>query len=130
MVWLIAFAMRAMMPRSASLPGIEDTDLTAFLRRLKREAEPVLWWALVGGALLHALTPALTIRLPVPAFLLSQPLLCKHTERLLAHRSYLLRQALYIVRLVAGMCWGADPQVRVRFALPPLAADPGTFRSS
>jgi hypothetical protein len=130
MIWLIAFAMRAMMPRSANLPGIEDTDLKPFLQRLKREAEPLFWWALVSGALLHALTPVLTIGRPVPAFLLSRPSLYRHTERLLAHRVYLLRQALYVVRLVAGMCWGADPHVRARFALPPLAADPGTFRSS
>jgi hypothetical protein len=42
----------------------------------------------------------------------------------------LLRQALLVVRLIAGMCWGADPRVRACFALEPYPVDPGTFRAS
>ncbi len=130
MVWLIKFAMRAMMPRSASLPGIEDTELDAFLRQLRRECEPLYWTGLVAGAVVFALTPLLTVGVPLPAFLLPRRLLERHGERLVGSKNYTLRQAAFLVRLSAGMCWGRDPKVRARFALAPYPVDPGTFRTS
>lgn len=130
MSWLIKFAMRAMMPRSEKLPGIEDTDLDAFMRKLRRDADWLYWTGLVVGALLFTFTPLLTLGLPLPAFWLSRAQLDKHTDRILAHPAYLIRQGVYLVRLSAGMCWGADPKVRAIFNLPPYGVDPGTFRTS
>jgi len=66
----------------------------------------------------------------LPAFLLPSKLRQLHTERLLSHPIYVVRQGAYLVRLSAGMCWGADPKVREYFALAPYPADPGTFRTS
>jgi hypothetical protein len=129
MLWLIKFSMAAMMPRSAALPGIADTDIDGFLRRLRADAEPLYWLGLVLGAVVFVLTPVLTVGLPLPAFWLPKALLSRHAERLLAHRLYFVRQAVFLVRLSAGMCWGADPTVRSRFALAPYAPDPGTFRA-
>jgi hypothetical protein len=130
LIWLIEHAMAAMMPRSAELPGILDTDLDGFLRRMREEADTLYWTGLVLGAVVYAISPLLTVYVPLPSFLLPAKLRAIHTERLLAHPLYLLRQAGYIVRLSAGMCWGADPAVRAKFALAPYPADPGTFRTS
>jgi hypothetical protein len=127
-LWLIKFAMRTMMPRAAGLPGIEDTELDDFLRRMRRETDPVYWLGLVAGAVVFTLSPLLTVWVPLPAFFLPEKLRYRHAERLLAHPLYVLRQAAFLVRLSAGMCWGADPAVRARFALAPYAPDPGTFR--
>jgi hypothetical protein len=127
-LWLIRFAMCALMPRTDALPGIEDTDVDAFLRRLRADAEPLFWLGLVIGAVVFAVTPIITVWVPLPAFLLPRSLLDRHAERLTGERGYLLRQAVFLVRVSAGMCWGADPSVRASLALPPYAPDPGTFR--
>lgn len=128
MIWLIKFAMFTMMPRSNLLPGIVDTDVDGFLRRMRVDAEPVYWLGLVVGAIVFALAPLVTVGVPLPAFWLPRRLLDRHAERLVSHPIYLLRQAVFLVRLSAGMCWGADPGVRARFALAPYGPDPGTFR--
>lgn len=130
MIWLIKFAMIAMMPRTEKLPGIADTDLDGFLRRMRADSEPLYWAGLVLGAVVFALTPLFTVYLPLPAFFLPKGLLAKHSERILGTSIYPLRQAVFLIRLSAGMCWGADPAVRAKFALSPYAPDPGTFRQS
>jgi hypothetical protein len=130
MLWLIKFAMRTFMPRTKTLEGIEDTDVDGFLRRLRAESDSRFWLGLVLGAIVFAITPLLTVGLPLPAFVLPKELLDQHAERILAHPSYMLRQAVFLVRLSAGMCWGMDPVVRARFALGGYDADPGTFRES
>ena len=130
MIWLIKFAMCTMMPRTPGLPGIGDTDVDGFLRRLKNESDAIYWLGLVLGAIVFMITPLITIAVPLPACWLPQGLLDRHAERLVAHPIYMLRQAAALVRLSAGMCWGADNAVRARFNLPPYGPDPGTFRSS
>jgi hypothetical protein len=127
-LWLIKFAMCALMPRTEALPGIEDTEIDAFLRRLRGDAEPLYWLGLVMGAVVFAVTPLFTVWVPLPAFFLPRRLLDLHAERLMYERGYLLRQAIFLVRLSAGMCWGADPAVRARLSLGAYAPDPGTFR--
>lgn len=122
-------AMCDLMPRAAGLPGVVDTDTDGFLRSLRREAHPAYWLALVVGAVVYTLTPVLTVHVPLPAFALPARLRTLHAQRVGELRPYLLRQALFVVRLSAGMCWGRDPSVRVRFALAPYGDDPGTFRA-
>ena len=82
------------------------------------------------GAIVFAITPLVTLGIPLPAFALPASLLERHAQRILAHPIYVLRQAVFLVRLSAGMCWGADPRVRASFALAPYPPDPGTFRQS
>lgn len=127
---LIKHAMRAMMPRTAALPGIVDTDLDGFLRRMRAEADALYWLGLVAGVWVFALSPLLTIRVPLPSFLLSAKRLDRHANAIQNHPLYMLRMSATLVRLSAGMCWGSDRHVRARFALAPSPADPGTFRSS
>jgi hypothetical protein len=128
-IWLIKFAMCTMMPRTDALPGIINTDLDGFLRKMRREADFMYWLGLAVGAIVFAFSPLITVFVPLPAFLLPKKLLARHSERILAHRIYVLRQAVFLVRLSAGMCWGADEAVRARFALAPYPTDPGTFRT-
>ncbi len=119
-----------MMPRTDDLPGIENTNLDAFLRHMRDAADSRFWLGLVVGALVFMWSPLFTLRLPVPAFFLPRALLEKHAERVFAHPRYLLRQSVLLVRLSAGMCWGSDRAVRACFALAPYEPDPGTFRTS
>ena len=111
LIWLIKFAMLTMMPRTDVLPGIADTDLDGFLRRMRADADPLYWLGLVVGAIVFALAPLLTVGVPLPAFLLPRRALERHAERLVSHPVYLLRQSVFLVRLSAGMCWGADAAV-------------------
>jgi hypothetical protein len=126
---LIRSAMCDLMPRAAGLPGVADTDVDAFLRALRREAHPLYWLGLVVGAIVYALTPVLTVYLPLPSFALPARLRARHAQRIVELRPYLLRQAISLVRLSAGMCWGQHPEVRARFALAAYPPDPGTFRT-
>jgi hypothetical protein len=71
-----------------------------------------------------------TVFVPLPAFLLPAKLADKHAERVTSTDVYLVRQAVFLVKLCAGLAWGADPQVRKRFAMAPLEQDPGTWRQS
>jgi hypothetical protein len=130
MIWLIKMAMYALLPRTETLPGLVDMDLDGFLRRMAHESHSIFWTGVVLGAVLFALTPVLTVGVPLPAFWLPARLRERHTERLLSHRWYLLRQGMAIIRMAAGMCWGADPGVRACLKLSPYGADPGTFRTS
>jgi hypothetical protein len=126
---LVERAMRDLMPRAHGLPGIADTDVRLFLRNVRREADAFYRVGLWLGALLYQLSPLLTIGVPLPASLLPSSLRERHVQRATTHRFYAYRQAINLVRLNAGMCWGADPAVRERFALAAYPKDPGSFRT-
>jgi len=128
MIAVMRSVMCDLMPRSPGLPGLADTDVTGFLRAMRRESGRLYWLALSLGAWVYALTPVLTVYVPLPSFLLPARLRARHAERVTLLRTYVLRQAVQLVRLSAGMCWGADPNVRARFALAPYPPDPGSFR--
>ena len=129
-LWLIKFAMCTMMPASPALPGIGDTALDEFLHRMRREADTMYWLGLVVGAVVFMITPLFTVFIPLPACLLPAKLRARHATRIVGHPIYVLRQAVFLVRLSAGMCWGADGRVRAAYALAPYPSDAGTFRQS
>lgn len=130
MNWLVRSAIVAMYPRTEALPGAEDCDVDGFLRRYRADTTAVMWLGVVMGALVYQLTPLVTVFVPLPAALLPASLADRHAYRITTTNIYLLRQAVFLVRLVAGLCWGAQPEVRQRFALPALPPDPGTWRGS
>lgn len=130
MLWLLRSAIVMTYPRTEQLPGAEDCALDEHLARFKRESVALIWLGTIAGAVLFHLTPFMTVYLPLPAFLLPARLQARHAERIYGTRLYLLRQALFLVKLCAGLCWGADAEVRRRFALAPLPPDPGTWRVS
>jgi hypothetical protein len=128
MIWLVHSAIVILYPRTAALPGAADCDLEAFLLRFRREAAPLVWLGVVLGAVLFHLTPVFTVRVPLPAFMLPPDVADRHASRISGSRIYLVRQSIFLVKLAAGLAWGAHPDVRARFALPALAPDPGTWR--
>lgn len=128
--WLIRHAMCALYPRTAELPGMEDTDVRGFLARYKRESTFLMWLGLFAGSLVFAWSPILTVHLPLPSFLLPRALLDKHAMRITSTRFYLLRQSIFLVKLAAGLCWGAHPAVRAKLGMAPYPADPGTWREA
>jgi hypothetical protein len=127
---LIRSAMCDLMPATAELPGIADTGVTEFLHEVKRESGQLYWLGLVMGAWVYALTPFMTVFLPLPAFLLPASLRDKHAQRIMSTRIYLVRQAVFLVRLSAGLCWGRDARVREQLGLSAYPADPGTYRTT
>jgi hypothetical protein len=130
MLWLLRSAIVMTYPRIPGLPGIEDCALDEHLANFKRETPMLIWVGTLAGALLFQLTPFMTVYLPLPAFLLPAKLKDRHAMRIHSTNFYLLRQAVFLVKLCAGLCWGADPEVRKRFALPPMPKDPGTWRTT
>ena len=128
MGWVVRYALKMMMPSGEKLPGIDSTEMVPFLRQLRREAPFLIRLGLVLGSWLLVFAPILTVYLPVPAFFLSRRLREKHVQRATAHRFYLFRQAVLLVKMMAGLCWGRHPDVRARLDMAPLDADPGTWR--
>ncbi|MCA3015273.1 MAG: hypothetical protein INH41_23025 [Myxococcaceae bacterium] len=129
MTWLVRSAMCALYPRAGDLPGLEDCDLDGFLERFHREAPLRMSLGVFLGALVFHLTPLFTVFVPLPAFLLPPPLLDRHASRIAGSGSYWVRQAIFLVKFPAGLCWGAHPDVRRRFALGAYPADPADWRT-
>ena len=130
MNWLIKSAFCALMPATGDLPGIESMDLDSFLATYKRETNTISWVGLVAGVLIFTVTPLFTVGLPVPSPMLSKARLDTHASRLTSTRIYVIRQSTFVVKMVAGLCWAADPRVRAHFNLEPYPEDPQTWRAS
>jgi hypothetical protein len=123
-------ALRALYPRSQWFPGIEDTGLDAFVPRLLREASAWMRLGIVAGLVVFVTTPLLTVYVPLPSFLLPRTLRDRHADRIATHPVYLLRSAILLLKVVAGLCWGAHPEVRARLGMPPLPPDPDEWRTT
>ncbi len=128
--WLVREAVVRLYPRTEDWPGAEDCDLDAFLARFREETTTLLWLGVLVGAILFHVTPIFTVFVPLPAFWLSPAQADRHASRITGSRVYLVRQAVFLVKLPGGLVWGSHPEVRKRFALPPLGDDPGTFKQS
>lgn len=125
---LVKSAIVLLYPRTDSLPGAEDCDLDAFLEQYQRETTLLIWSGVVLGALVFQLAPLFTVGRPVPAAWLSTDLADRHAHAMAGSERYLVRQLLFLVKLVAGLAWGQHPEVRARFAQSPLRADPTDWR--
>jgi hypothetical protein len=88
-----------------------------------------MWIGVVIGSIVFHATPIFTVYWPLPAFLLPAKLADRHASKISGTRVYLVRQLIFLLKIPAGLAWGAHPDVRRSFALPPLAADPGTWRA-
>jgi hypothetical protein len=130
MIWLIHSAMAALYPRTDAFPGVEELGLRAFLVKFKRDSTLMLFSGILLGAIVFHLTPLLTVYVPLPAFLLPRSLLDKHADRILSSRLYLVRQIVFLVKLIAGLCWGTHPDIRQKLGLPVYAEDPCTWKTT
>lgn len=130
MNWLLAHALTALYPRTDEFPGIADTGLADFLRRFRRESAPLFRLGLYAAVILFLLTPIATVYLPLPSIWLPRRLLDRHADRIAQIPIYPVRSLILLLKVVAGLCWGADATVRARFGLPPLPPDPDTWRTT
>ncbi len=130
MIWLVRHAICALLPSSDHFPGPAELGIDAFLVQLRRESNGLFWFGVVAGGVVFAVSPLITVGLPVPSFFLSAAALDRHASRIASHRFYLVRQSMVLLKMVAGFCWGAHPRVREKLALAPYPPDPGTWRAS
>ena len=130
MSWLLRHVFGALYPKTAFFPGIDDTDLRPFLRRFSTEAAPIMRLGVYAAAVLFVLLPVVTVRVPLPSFCLPRRLLDRHADRVTQLPSYPVRSLLLLLKMIAGMCFGAAAEVRHQLGLPPLPPDPGTWRQA
>lgn len=129
MRWLIRRAICALYPGSERLPPVAALDLDAFIERVRRESSPLFWTGVLLGALVFTLSPILTIGVPLPSVWLGKEALDRHADRVTSHRWYLIRQPVFLVKMVGGLAWGQHAKVRALNNLPAYPPDPGTWRS-
>ena len=127
---LVRSALVAYYPRTAAMPGVEDCGVDAFIEKVRAETTMLMWIGIVASALAFQLTPIMTVFVPLPAFLLTPAARDRHAHAISTTKIYLLRQIIFVARMIGGLCWGTHPDVRKHFALPPLGPDPGTWRTS
>lgn len=92
--------------------GLLEAGYERFHAEFLRAAPPPMGWALRGALWSAAwVSPLLIGRLP-PLTRLEPASRERALEAMAASDVYLLRQALLLVKLAAGLCYGADPDVR------------------
>ena len=130
MILLICHACKAVMPSGCGVPGVGDGELRAFMVEYLEGMNGVSKVGLVLGALLFVLCPVITIGVPLPSFLLPRPWLNRYANRVVSHPVYLIRQGVTVLKMVSGLCWGKDPEVRRALNLDPYPDDPRSWRAS
>ncbi len=119
-----------MFPSGGALKGVQETALVPFLAQFKQEAPLLLRAGLVLSVWVYLLSPLFTVWIPVPVFFLPASWRERHTRKLAVHPLYPLRMSAFQLKMIAGLCWGMDPEVRKRLGAPPLTPDPATFKAS
>ncbi len=130
MRWLTKQAMELVMPSGGRLKGIGETDMDGFLDAWEADAPAAFRWGLVAGSALVMASPVLTIGVPLPANALSPRKRDEHIYKLSMHPVYMVRQVSFIVKMVAGLAWGQDPDIRRDCGVVAQGDDPGTWRGS
>ena len=82
------------------------------------------------GAVFFVLSPIVTVYVPLPSMLLPGTLRDRHADRICTTQLYYLRQAVFLLKMYACMCWGQDDAIRARLHVAPYPVDPGTYRLS
>lgn len=130
MRWLTYSAMADLFPRTEHFPGLADTGLDVFLKDFQREAPWIMRFGTGVGAFVYCVAPLFTVGLPLPSFWLPTPLRDLHAQRFAASPMYFVRQSGFLLKMVAGLCWGKHSDVRAKIGLQPYPPDPGTWRTS
>jgi len=129
-MWFVRNALAAFYPREGNIPGVAECGLAAFLSRFRRETSRLMWVGVLLSTLVFQLSSLFTVGIPLPAFMLSERLRDRHASKLSESRFYLIRQSTFILKFVAGLCWGSDARVRASMALKAYPQDPGTWRQA
>ncbi|HEY3818747.1 MAG TPA: hypothetical protein VGL81_16365 [Polyangiaceae bacterium] len=67
--------------------------------------------------------PLFFVGVPLPAHLLPRETRLRYLDRWAHARFYFLREGFYLLKAIALMGWGAQPEVRERLGLGPMAAE-------
>jgi hypothetical protein len=89
--------------------------LDGYLRRVPRQAAlglRVVVWAITW-------LPVVFVGVPLPAHRLSRETRLRYVTRWSSSRLYFLREGFYLLKAIALMGWGAQPEVRARLGLGP-----------
>jgi hypothetical protein len=92
--------------------------LDSYLRRVPFKAAVglrIVVWAITW-------LPLLFVGVPLPAHRLSREMRLRYVHRWSSSRAYFLREGFYLLKAIALMGWGAQPAVRARLGLGPMAA--------
>jgi len=93
--------------------------LDGYLRRVPFQAAlglRAMVWAI-------AWLPIVFVGVPLPAHLLSPATRVRYLERWTSSRIYFVREGFYLLKAISLMGWGAQPAVRARLGLGPMAAE-------
>lgn len=127
LVRIVAWVLAIILPSTDRLPGLDVLDTKPQLRAILSEAPLSIVLALYGSVLLFMITPVLTIGWPLPAFALSRRNVDRHARHAAGHRLYLMRQAMLMIKTIAGLIWGGHATVRQALKIKAYGPDPGTF---
>ncbi|MEE2835178.1 MAG: hypothetical protein VYB65_04065 [Myxococcota bacterium] len=129
MGWLTLKALDAVIPGNEKVPGIAaSTRGPVVVAELRRDAPFEMRMVLNLAVLIWLVSPLFTVFVPLPAVWLPARLRHAHTDRLTSTSFYLVRQISLVLKQVAGMAWGQDPEVRAAYGMKPYPEDPGTWR--
>ena len=123
------FVLNATMPEHAGVPGNNKASLDAFLDEFTVNAAPIMRIGFYAAVAVYVLSPVFTIKIPLPAFWLSDKQQTRHMESYSESRNMIIAQLWMLQKMIAALCWGMDASVRAYFGYEPLEGDPGTFQT-
>lgn len=100
-------------------------DIAAFLDDYLQRVPPRAALGLRLGVWAVTWLPLALVGVPLPADALSRATRARYLERWAHSRNYFLREAFYLLKAIALMGWGAQPSVRARLDVGPLAVNHG-----
>jgi hypothetical protein len=95
--------------------------IAAFLDGYLQRVPPRAALGLRAGVWAVTWMPIVLVGVPLPADALSPATRARYLSRWTHSRSYVLREAFYLLKAIALMGWGAQPSVRARLDVGPLA---------
>ena len=126
---ILRFVMNATMPAYDDMPGNKDTKIDAFLDEFAANAAPIIRLGFYAAAVVYVISPIITLKVPLPAFLLSSEKQVLHMEKYSESRNVIMAQLWMLQKMISALCWGMDDAVRAYFGYQPFEGDPGTFQS-
>ena len=130
MRWLLQGALAILLPSHDGISGFDTHSLHTAMHKNLNDTSAMLRFGVYACALLFIFSPIFTLGIPLPTFCLSPKFQFKHAERLSTHRIYWFRQSIFVLKTMATLIWGAQPQVRKKLGMQPYAPDPGTWKSA
>ena len=129
MGWLTIQALDAVIPGNDKVPGLAASKRGPLVvAELRREAPFEMRLVLNLAVWVWLLSPIFTVWIPLPAVFLPKRLKYLHTDRITSTSFYLVRQVSLVLKQVAGIAWGQDPEVRAAYHMAPYPKDPGSWK--